>query len=61
MTAAPPRAVARLARAKVNLHLNVLAKRPDGYHELETVFERVGLSDRLEVERTPLPLVDGAE
>lgn len=53
MTLAPPRSVTRLAHAKVNLHLAVLSKRPDGYHELETVFERVGLADKLTVERAP--------
>ncbi len=57
MTLAPSRSVTRLAHAKVNLHLNVLGKRPDGYHELETVFERVGLSDRLTVELEPTSAV----
>jgi hypothetical protein len=36
--------------AKVNLALRVLGKRPDGYHELETVFQAVDLWDRLDVE-----------
>lgn len=53
MTLAPPRSVTRLAHAKVNLHLRVLSKRPDGYHALETLFERVGLADRLTLERSP--------
>ena len=35
------------APAKVNLFLDVLGKRPDGYHELSTLFERVSLCDRL--------------
>jgi len=35
------------APAKVNLYLKVLRKRPDGYHELETIFERVNLFDEL--------------
>lgn len=47
-----PRSVTRAAYAKVNLFLDVRFKRSDGYHELETLFERVGLSDRLTVERT---------
>ena len=29
--------------AKINIGLNVVAKRPDGYHDLETVFFPVGL------------------
>lgn len=33
------------AYAKINLFLNVLYKRPDGYHEIETVFQSIGLSD----------------
>lgn len=36
-----------LAPAKVNLVLRVLGKRPDGYHELETLFERIDLADEL--------------
>ena len=37
------------APAKVNLFLEVLGKRPDGYHEIVTVMQTVGLSDTLEV------------
>src|SRR5438046_39740 len=36
------------APAKVNLHLEVLAKRSDGYHELETLMVAVSLYDTLE-------------
>lgn len=35
--------------AKVNLGLNIVEKRPDGYHNLETVFYPVRLLDALEV------------
>ena len=35
------------APAKINLFLEVLAKRPDGYHEIETLMARVGLFDSL--------------
>ncbi|MBW2078925.1 MAG: 4-(cytidine 5'-diphospho)-2-C-methyl-D-erythritol kinase [Deltaproteobacteria bacterium] len=38
--------------AKLNLYLDVLRRRPDGYHELETVFERISLADTLYVRRT---------
>lgn len=31
--------------AKLNLFLKVLNKRPDGYHNLETIFERIDLCD----------------
>jgi 4-diphosphocytidyl-2-C-methyl-D-erythritol kinase len=33
------------AYAKINLGLYVVARRPDGYHDIETVFCRVGISD----------------
>ena len=38
--------------AKINLGLNIVAKRPDGYHNLETVFYPIPIEDALEI--TPL-------
>ena len=35
--------------AKINLGLNVVSKRPDGYHNLESVFYPIPLYDALEV------------
>lgn len=35
--------------AKINLGLNVVERRPDGYHNLETVFYPVNLQDALEL------------
>ena len=35
--------------AKINLGLNIVEKRPDGYHNLETVFYPVPVEDALEV------------
>ena len=35
--------------AKINLGLNVVEKRPDGYHNLETVFYPMQIEDALEV------------
>ena len=43
--AAPPLVCA--APAKLNLGLNVLRKRPDGYHDLETAFVPLRWADRL--------------
>ncbi len=37
------------APAKINLSLDVLYKRPDGYHEVEMVMTTVDLADRLEM------------
>jgi 4-diphosphocytidyl-2-C-methyl-D-erythritol kinase len=38
------------ARAKINITLDVLGKRPDGYHELIMVMQTVGLCDSIELE-----------
>lgn len=35
--------------AKINLGLNIVEKRPDGYHNIETVFYPIGLCDVLDV------------
>lgn len=35
--------------AKINLGLNIVSRRPDGYHNIETVFYPIGLSDVLEI------------
>jgi len=41
------------APAKINLSLDVLRKRDDGYHEVEMVMTMVDLADRLELEELP--------
>jgi 4-diphosphocytidyl-2-C-methyl-D-erythritol kinase len=43
----PPQRLKILSPAKVNLFLNVRFRRKDGYHELQTLFERVSLCDEL--------------
>ena len=53
-----------LAPAKVNLVLRVFDRRPDGYHEVDTVFQAIDLCDEVEVElgREGVRLdVEGAE
>ena len=37
------------AFAKINLGLKILGRRPDGYHEIRTVYQTVALHDRLRV------------
>lgn len=39
-----------LSPAKVNLYLEVLGERPDGYHEIQTLMQRVDLSDEVEID-----------
>lgn len=49
------KSVALKACGKINLGLTVLGRRPDGYHELRTVYQSIGLADRLQVVLTPGP------
>lgn len=35
--------------AKINIGLNILNRRPDGYHNINTIFYPIGLKDALEV------------
>jgi 4-diphosphocytidyl-2-C-methyl-D-erythritol kinase len=37
------------AFAKINLGLKIVAKRPDGYHEIRTIYQAVSLADCLEI------------
>ena len=38
--------------AKINLYLKITGKRPDGYHELKTLFQAVDLFDDILLEKT---------
>ena len=40
------------ARAKVNLNLEILGKREDNYHNLESVFQKINLYDEIYIKRT---------
>ncbi len=42
-----------LSPAKVNLCLRVSGKRKDGYHEIQTIFERISLCDRIQLRAAP--------
>ncbi len=50
---APVRALAVTAPAKLNLHLQVLGKRPDGFHEVRTLLQSLDLADELVAESAP--------
>jgi 4-diphosphocytidyl-2-C-methyl-D-erythritol kinase len=41
------------AFAKINLSLQVFGRRPDGYHELRTIFQAISLHDTLELSFKP--------
>jgi 4-diphosphocytidyl-2-C-methyl-D-erythritol kinase len=41
------------APAKINLFLRVVGRRPDGYHELDSIFIPVSLCDRIGIEIRP--------
>ncbi|HEU4333623.1 MAG TPA: 4-(cytidine 5'-diphospho)-2-C-methyl-D-erythritol kinase [Candidatus Eisenbacteria bacterium] len=68
----PPAASVRVrCPAKINLGLWILGRRPDGYHEIDTILQTIGLEDLLEIERDDanpgirlevagLPIPDGA-
>ncbi len=44
-----------ISPAKVNLHLKILGKRPDGFHEIETLMVPVTLADEITFERLDEP------
>lgn len=64
-----PREVLEICRAKINLFLDVVGRRHDGFHELVTVFHEIDLADELTVREVhgaaaprsvTLSLVDGS-
>ena len=38
--------------SKLNLFLHITGRRPDGYHELQSIFQLIDLCDWLEFEQT---------
>lgn len=46
------------AFAKLNLTLDVLGRRPDGYHEIDSVMQSISLHDLLWIERTDCRVFD---
>jgi 4-diphosphocytidyl-2-C-methyl-D-erythritol kinase len=41
------------AHAKVNLFLKVLNKRKDSYHNIHTIFQRISITDKIKILKTP--------
>lgn len=54
----PPRTLHLTTRAKVNLSLEVIRRRDDGYHEIETIFQCIDLADAIDLELTSDARVD---
>ncbi len=46
-----------LSPAKINLFLHITGKRPDGYHELYTLFCAVTIYDKIEISPAPRPYI----
>lgn len=55
--------ISELSHAKINLFLNIVGKRADGYHLLESLFAPLHLADEVSVEesRDIICIVDGAD
>jgi 4-diphosphocytidyl-2-C-methyl-D-erythritol kinase len=48
------------ANAKINLELEILGKRPDGYHQIRSIFQSIDLSDFLFFEKSKKDMFLGA-
>ena len=42
-----------LSPAKINLRLEILSKRPDNYHEIKTIFHKISIFDKINLEKIP--------
>jgi len=47
------RLLSAAAPAKINLFLRVTGRRPDGYHELDSIFVPISLCDQIRIEQRP--------
>ena len=39
--------------AKINLGIEVVGRRPDGYHDIRTLFQTITLHDAIDIEPAP--------
>ena len=46
------------AYAKINLNLEIIGKRLDNYHDIESIFQRISLFDELTIAKTSSPNFD---
>ena len=46
-----------ISPAKINLFLKVVNKRPDGFHNIETIFERISLHDSIRLKSNPRGII----
>jgi len=49
--------IIELAPAKINLYLKVIRKRDDGYHDIETLFERIDIFDKVSLKTAKKDIV----
>ncbi len=52
------KAVREFANAKINLYLDVIARREDGFHDIKTVMHSISLADELTVTYKPSPITN---
>lgn len=45
--------ITEFGKAKINLTLDILGVRPDGYHEMEMIMQTVELADKIELKKIP--------
>ena len=44
--------------AKINLGLEIVGKRPDGYHDIRTLFQTISLCDEIDFEPAPPGVIE---
>lgn len=48
----------KFAYAKINLTLEILGRKPDGYHKIKSVFQKISLSDIIEISSSEKPRIE---
>lgn len=55
------KSVRTLSPAKVNLGLEILGKRPDGFHEIRTIMQAISLADRISITAAAINSIDSSD